>query len=114
MKLSKIIIAICSLLFIMIGIDKFILFLEPPCTLMSSTPPIIWKLIGILQIVAGVLIWLPSLRKYVAGFFIAFMTVFMSIHLIAQTYDIGGAFFMVILLSLLVWNPDLLGRKISI
>jgi len=78
MNITNIVVAICSLLFFMIGADKFLLFLEPPCSLMSSIPPTIWKMLGVLQLIAGV-------------FFAVFMLVFTIIHLINDTYDIGGS-----------------------
>ncbi len=111
MNITNIIVAICSLLFFMIGADKFLLFLEPPCSLTSSIPLIVWKIIGVLQLAAGILIWLPKYRKHVAGFFAVFMLVFTMIHLMEQTYDIGGSAFMAVLLGLLVWNPGFLSRK---
>lgn len=103
--------AICSLMFFMIGADKFFLFLEPPCSLQDNLSPIIWRIFGVLQIIAGILIWIPRLRKYVAGFFAGFMVIFTVIHLLNGTYDIGGSVFMAILLSLLVWNPGFIRGK---
>ena len=112
MNLTKIITAVCSLLFFMIGADKFVMFLEPPCSMMDSISPVIWKVLGALQLAAGVLIWLPKYRKYVAGFFAVFMLFFTVTHLINSTYDIGGAAFMAVLLGLLAWNPAFLsGNK---
>ena len=98
----------------MIGIDKFLSFMDPPCSLEANIPPMVWKGLGVLQLASGVLIWLPKYRKYVAGFFFVFMIVFAIIHLIEGTYDIGGAIFMAILLGLLVWNPTFIrGKKPS-
>ena len=110
-NITNVIVAICSLLFFMIGADKFFLFLEPPCSLMNSIPSIAWKVLGVMQLAAGVLIWLPKFRKHVVGFFSIFMLVFISIHLMEKTYDIGGAAFMAMLLGLLVWNPGFLRPK---
>jgi len=62
----------------MIGADKFLSFLEPPCSLESSIPTIVYSILGVMQIVAGNLIWLPKYRKSVAGFFLC-------IH--ARVYD---------------------------
>jgi len=111
MNLKNVIIAICSLLFLMVGLDKFLLFLEPPCSLMNNIPPTIWKLFGVLQIAGGILIWLPKFRKYVAGFFVVFMLTFTIYHLVENTYDIGGSASMAALLALLVWDPNFLGSK---
>ena len=108
MNISKAIIAICSLLFLMVGVDKFFAFLEPPCSLMGSISPIVWNILGVLQIAAGILIWLPKFRKYVVGFFFVFMLVFTLVHLTQGTYDVGGSAFMAVLLGLLVWNPAFL------
>ncbi len=113
MNITNIIVAICSLLFFMIGVDKFFLFMEPPCSLQDSVPPVAWKMLGALQLAAGVLIWFPRFRKYVAGFFAVFMLIFTSMHLIANTYDVGGAVFMAVLLGLLVWNPAFLNKKFN-
>ncbi len=85
--------------------------MEPPCTMMASIQPTIWKAIGVLQIAGGILIWLPKYRKYVAGFFVVFMLSFTMIHLVNNTYDVGGAVFMAVLLGLLLWNPGFLGSK---
>ena len=111
MNLTKLITAICSLLFIMIGADKFLFFLEPPCSLMDSIPSILWQTLGVLQLAAGILIWVPKYRKIVAGFFTIFMLVFTIIHLTQNTYDIGGSASMVVLLGLLFWNPTFLKGK---
>lgn len=114
MNLNKIIIAICSVLFITIGIDKFVGYLDPPCSLQSDIPVIIWKILGVLQIGAGFLIWLPKYRKHVVGFFLVFMLVFMTIHLVVNTSDVGGAMFMIVLLGLLTWNPPFMGEKTNL
>lgn len=111
MNVTNVITAICSLLFFMIGADKFFSFMEPPCTLMSSIPTTVWKALGVLQLAAGILIWLPQFRKHVSGFFAVFMLVFTIIHLMENTYDIGGSVFMGTLLGLLAWNPGFLRGK---
>jgi len=111
MYISYAITAICSVLFLTIGIDKFYPYLEPPCSMMNSIPPTVWKSIGGLQLAAGILIWLPKLRKYVAGFFVVFLLSFSIFHLMNSTYDIGGSVFMAVLLGILVWNPSFMKRK---
>lgn len=111
MTLAKVIIAFCSFSFFMIGVDKFSAFLEPPCSLATSVPPTAWQVLGVLQIVSGILLWLPKFRKHVAGFFAVFMTIFSIVHLSQNTYDIGGSAFMAVLLGLLTWNPSFLRGK---
>lgn len=111
MNLANVITAICSLLLLTIGVDKFSAFIEPPCSLMNSISSIIWKGLGILQLVGGILIWLPKYRKPVAIFFIVFMLAFMIIHPLMGTFDIGGAASIAVLLGLLVWNPGFLGAR---
>ncbi len=108
MNTSTIIVALCSLFFLVIGADKFLGFLGPSCSLMDSISPNVWKFAGALQMTAGILIWLPTFRKYVAGLFLLFMLVSITNHLLADTYDIGGAVFMVVMLGLLLWNPSFL------
>lgn len=104
MNLTTIITAVCSLLFFMVGADKFFSFLDPPCSLETSISPIIWKLIGALQLATGILIWMPKYRKYVIVFFFVFMVFFTLVHLFYGTYDVGGAVFMAVLLGLLYWR----------
>jgi len=106
MNISNVVTAICSLLFFMIGADKFLNFLEPQCSLMNTIPPTIWTILGILQIAGGIFIWVPKFRKYVAGFFFLFMSFFIAYHLINKTYDIGGAVTMAVLLFIILWNPN--------
>jgi tryptophan-rich sensory protein len=98
-------------MFFMIGADKFLSFLEPPCSLESSIPSIVWSILGVMQIAAGILIWSPKYRKSVAGFFFVFMLVFTMVHIVMGTYDIGGSVFMAVLLGLLVWSPSFLRGK---
>ena len=111
MNVKNLIIAICSLLFLMIGADKFFSFLEPPCSLNDSIAPSVWKFFGILQLAAGLLIWHPRFRKPVVVFFFFFMLIFTLYHLIEKTYDIGGSAFMAFLLGLLIWNPPFIRGK---
>lgn len=111
MNLITVLTAFASFSFFMIGVDKFILFLEPPCSLMDTINPIIWKVLGFMQIAAGILLWLPKWRKYVAGFFTIFMMVFTIYHLTQQTYDIGGSAFMAVVLTVIFWNPEFLNGK---
>jgi len=111
MNIGNIIAGVCSLMFFMIGADKFLNFLEPPCTLMGVIPSTVWMVFGVLQLVAGVLIWLPKYRKYVAGFFTLFMLTFTIVHLVHGTHDVGGAAFMAVLLGILFWNPAFIQGK---
>lgn len=98
-------------MFFMIGTDKFFGYLKPPCSLMGNISSTVWSILGVVQIIAGVLIWLPRYRKHIAGFFVVFMLVFSVIHLTQGTYDVGGAVFMAILLALIAWNPKFIRPK---
>lgn len=111
MNINIIITGICSLLFLSVGADKFLNFLEPPCSMMEYISPLVWKGIGVLQVLAGLLIWSPKFKKYVVGFFAVFMVVFTVIHLTQNTTDVGGAAFMAVLLGILVWNPSFIHGK---
>ena len=111
MNISIILTAICSFFFFMIGADKFLFFLEPACSLAGSISPIIWKVLGAIQLIAGVLIWFPQFKKYIVGFFAIFMLVFTIVHVSQGTDDVGGAIFMGILLGLLTWNPPFIRGK---
>jgi len=111
--LNKILTIVCSLLFLMIGADKFLSFLEPPCSLEHNIAPVIWKAFGILQLAAGLLIWIPRYKKFVVGFFLVFMSVFTIYHLSQSTYDIGGSASMAVMLGLLYWNPPFIQRGVK-
>ena len=111
MNLTTLLVAVCSIFFFMIGADKFSPFLEPACSLAGAIPDTIWTILGIIQLIAGVLIWLPNFRKYIVGFFFVFMIVFIIVHLTQGTYDVGGAAFMAVLLGLLTWNPRFIRAK---
>lgn len=111
MNLTNVLTAIGSFFFFMIGFDKFLSYLEPACSLESSIPPMIWTILGGLQLASGILIWLPGFRKHVAGFWAVFMLIFTIVHLTQNTYDFGGAAFMAVLLGVLVWNPSFLRGK---
>ncbi|MDF1697344.1 MAG: hypothetical protein P1U56_15985 [Saprospiraceae bacterium] len=111
MNILKIIVGICSLLFFMVGADKFFNFLEPPCSLMNTISSTVWMVLGVLQIAGGILIWIPKYRKYVAGFFSIFMLFFIGVHIGKGTYDIGGAVLMAVLLITIYLNPKVLRGK---
>lgn len=111
MSIEKVIIAICSILFLTVGVDKFYAYLEPPCSFADVLPPMLWKIFGVLQLIAGILIWIPRFRKFVVGFFFLFMLTFTIAHLANGTYDIGGAAFMAVALGLLLWNPSFIRSK---
>lgn len=111
MNIANILAGMCTLLFFMIGADKFLGFLEPPCSLQDNISPIIWKGLGVTQILAGLLLWVPKFRKPVAGLFAVFMIVFVVIHLTQGTSDTGGAASMAIFLGLLNWNPSFIRGK---
>lgn len=114
MNIQKILIGVCSLMFLMIGADKFLHYLEPPCSMEGNIPPMVWMGLGVLQLVAGILIWLPKYTKLIAGFFTIFMGVFILVHLSQDTKDIGGAAFMAVLLGVLYWNPSFIRGKGSV
>lgn len=104
MNLTNGLTAIASIFFFMIGMDKFLSFLEPACSLEDNIPTMVWQILGVLQLVSGVLIWSPKFRKHLAGFWAVFMLVFTIVHLTQNTFDIGGSAFMAILLGVLVWK----------
>lgn len=114
MNLNKIITAVCSILFLMLGADKFLNFLEPPCSLMNQVPTAVWTTLGVVYPLAGILIWLPKFRRPIAGVFLVLMVGFSIYHLTQNTYDIGGSSFMAVLLALLLWNPGFMRGKQSL
>jgi len=95
----------------MIGFDKFYPFMDPACSLMEDINPLLWKALGVADILAAILLWIPKTRKPVAGIFLLLMVFFIAYHLASNTKDYGGAAFMAILLGLLYWNPKQLGAS---
>ena len=104
-SLSKLITAICSVLLLLIGIDKLYKFMEPECSMMENIDPTLWKTLGLIQILGGILICLPKWRRPVATLFIVLMLFFTFYHLSNQTYDVGGSIFMIFMLGYLIWKP---------
>lgn len=102
---------IASLLFLMLGADKFLHFLEPPCSLEQNISQNVWIVIGYIYFGATGLIWHPRFGKQVAAFFAVLMLFFVVYHLVNNTYDIGGALLMAVLLGFIAWNPSFLSRK---
>jgi len=105
MNLRNLLVLLASAMFLMIGADKFLHYLEPPCSLMDEINPLVWKVFGVLQLLTGILIWLPNWRKRLSLFFASFMLTFTVIHLLKGTSDVGGSAFMAVLLGLITWNP---------
>lgn len=111
MNIPNILAGLFSAMLLMVGADKFLNFLQPPCSLMDTLNPTIWKVLGVIQIIGAILTWLPKYRKTVAFFFLGFMTFFTVYHLINETYDIGGSVFMMVLSGLIAFNPGFLRSK---
>jgi len=78
---------------------------------MGNVSTTVWYLLGVMQFAAGILIWRPKYRRFVAGFFVVFMLVFTFIHISNNTSDYGGALFMAGLLALLAWDPRFIRGK---
>lgn len=110
MNLNLILTAILSILLIMIGVDKFMSFLTP-CTLLAEIQPTILKALGVIQILAGILVWSKGFKSSIAWLMAGLMIYFIIRHLVGGTSDIGGAVFLLVLCLLLIWNPAFLGDK---
>jgi hypothetical protein len=59
---------------------------------MDNIPSLVWKGLGIIQIIGSTLTWIPKNRKATAGFFIVFMLSFTIYHLLQNTYDVAGLY----------------------
>ncbi len=111
MNVENILFVLLSLLLIGVGFDKFHPFLEPPCSLEAKMPVLAWKSIGIMQLIIAILVWQKKIRQYLLGFFLVFMLFIIGVHLLTNTYDIGGALCMAGLSGLLVWKPKFIKVK---
>lgn len=107
----KIVTGILSVLLIMVGADKFLAFLTPPCSLMTDVPPLLWKFIGVVQILSAILVWNPKFRKNIAWLLLGLMVYFSVRHLAEGTSDIGGAVFLGVICILMIWSPGFLRPK---
>lgn len=109
--ITKILTGLFSLMLLMVGADKFLNFLEPPCSLMDTLPSTVWSLLGVIQILGGLLVWSPKIKKPILVFFLFFMLGFTIYHLTQSTYDIGGSSFMAVLCGILLWDPSFMSGK---
>jgi len=102
---------ITSLMFFVLAADKFLHFLKPPCSLEETFSQNVWMMIGYVYIAAASLLWHKKIGKRVAIIFAVVMIAFSIWHLVNDTYDIGGALFMALLLGLIAWKPEFLTRQ---
>jgi len=86
---------------IVIGADKFLMFLEE-CTLQAGSDPKMWMMTGVLQILIGLSIIFD--KKMNVALLLALIIFSMAIysHISIDTDDIGGAIFLGILTLLLL------------
>jgi len=108
----KILLGLFTLLMLMLGVDKFYPIAEP-CSVLMEWSPTALKVLGVIQILRGVLIWFETTRKLVAGFFLGLMIYFIVRHLMTDTYDIGGALFLAGICLLINWNPKFLRSTVE-
>lgn len=108
--IMKVVLGTCSLFFFMIGFDKIFGYLQPPCSLQHLIPTAILTVLGLLQVISGILLWFPAYRKHIAGFWAVSMVVFSVVHIGQSTYDIGGSAFMAFLLVIINVESILLTR----
>lgn len=94
---------------LLIGVDKFLMFLEE-CTLQAGTSPTLWKITGVLQILIGLSI---LFNKGMNIALILALVIFSSAiysHVSIETTDIGGAIFLamqtILLLGLNVFQKS--------
>lgn len=104
MYINQIITGLFSIMLLMIGLDKFLVFLEQ-CSLFSSINPTTLKVIGITQILMGISVWNVKWRSSVAWLILGLMVYFIIRHIVEGTYDIGGAVFMALISILIIWDP---------
>jgi len=75
---------------IIMGIDKFVEFL-PHCTLLSFIPQEMMWGTGVLEIIIGLMIFLNKNTSLMIKLGTAIMAGGVGLHLVTQTFDLGGA-----------------------
>ncbi len=82
--------------FIVVGLDKFFLFLDD-CTIYALLPDWFLYAFGVTQIVAGICIILRKCTIPALLVSVGLLTSAIIIHLCFNTYDIGGAIFLLVI-----------------
>jgi len=107
-NLKRYIIYFIALNLIILGLDKFLKLMPVACTLMTDASDTILYIIGGLEIVLGILLFLGKFTKGILIAVVLLMLWAIGMHLINETYDIGGAVFLAVVafIPLLLKNVD--------
>lgn len=95
MKLvNKIVIYFLGLNMIILGFDKFFKFMPEACTLMENAPAERLYVIGVIEILLGVLLFTGKYIRPILIFILLLMVWAIYMHMRTGTDDIGGAIFL--------------------
>ena len=101
---KKIIIYFLALNLLIVGIDKFFLFIPESCSLLVDAPKSMLYSLGVIEIVLAILLFFSKYRRIIFVMILVLMISAIVQHLINKTYDIAGALFIsiVVLISLII------------
>jgi len=101
---KKIIIYFLALNSLIVGIDKFFLFIPESCSLLVDAPKSMLYSLGVIEIVLAILLFFSKYRRIIFVMILVLMISAIVQHLINKTYDIAGALFIsiVVLISLII------------
>jgi len=104
-KIKKYIIYFIALNLLVLGMDKFFLFIPDSCTLLVDAPKSMLYTLGVIEVVLGILL---CLGKYTRTILVAILVLMISaivMHMVNDTYDIGGAVFLILLVLIPLMLP---------
>ena len=91
-----------ALFCLVFGADKFLKF-SHSCSLEQTSNDIVWKIIGVIEIAIGMSLLLNKYVSYFLSLAIVVFTIGIISHLNQNTYDIGGAVFLLIYAIVLLY-----------
>ena len=104
-KAKKYLIYFISINLFILGLDKFLKLMPLSCTLLTDASESLMYGLGVIEILLAVLLFLGKFTKTILVVVVLFMVWAIVMHLMADTYDIGGAVFLAVLSTVLLVLP---------
>lgn len=96
-KIKKYTIIFIAINLLILGVDKFFQFIPLSCTLMIDASKSLMYGLGVIEVGLGILLLLGKFTKFILIGVCLLMVWAIVMHLVSETYDIGGAVFLAIL-----------------
>lgn len=95
-KIKKYLIYFIAINLFILGLDKFLKLMPLSCTLLTDTSNSIMYGLGVVEVVLAVLLFAGKFTKTILIAVVLLMVWAIVMHLMADTYDIGGAVFLAV------------------